>query len=246
LPHHLKPPKTYFFVISLVIACLLSLPLSFTLKNVLKKLAYFRSINTLQALKQSNLDLKEKILELEKIISHQEDLIQENKRLKKMLSLKEEYPSTLIPASIISKNPWSTSKEILIDRGKSDGVTEGSLIIDHQINLVGKVERVKNKESWVKLVSDPNFKVVVNCAELNTLLVGALFEGAKLLYVPYYFPINHKDKVILPGSFKAGFDILVGEVSFIKKSRSSLTQNIFVKPYVDLNNLREVFIVKER
>ena len=245
MPRHLKPPKIYFFILSIAVAILLSFVLSFILKNFLKNLSYFKTLRNLQNLSRENLQLKAKNLELSKVIYSQKDLILENQQLKKMLNLKEKYSTILIPATIISKNPWSWNKEISINKGSEDGIYLGNLAIDFQANLVGKVEKLNEKSSWIRLISDPNFKITVNCGELNTLLVGALFEGAKLLYVPYDFSLDIKDKIRLPNSLKFGFDIQVGEVSFIKKSRSSLTQDIFVRPYVDVNNLHEVFILKD-
>ncbi|MBN2120901.1 MAG: rod shape-determining protein MreC [Candidatus Omnitrophica bacterium] len=207
-------------------------------------MAYFKNRSNLSLLEEQNLELKNQILKLKNIISNQEDLVEENKHLKKMLSLKEEYTTTLIPATIISKNPWNWNKEILIDKGTLQGIGQNDLIIDFDACLVGRVERTTEHQAWIRLLSDPNFKVICRCRSLNTILVGALFEGAKLLYVPYDLEIETGDEVIIPDPWKSGLKIKIGKVSFAKKSRSQLTQSVFVKPYADLNNLRQVFVLK--
>ncbi|MFC1515044.1 rod shape-determining protein MreC [Candidatus Omnitrophota bacterium] len=243
---HLNYPKIYVIATSLAVAVLLSIGLSFIFKKILAETAYFTSRRTIASLQSENRNLKQDVLKLLNELSYRQNMVQENKELKKMLNLKEQAPQAFIPATIIRKNPWTAAMEILIDKGKIDGVTKGSLVIDFESNLVGKIEKADIRQSWLRLVSDPNFKVISRCNGLNAILVGALFEGAKLLYVPYDFAIQDDDPVLIPAASGKGITIKVGQVSFVKKIRSSLTQSVFIKPSADLNGLSEVFVVKGR
>ena len=245
MPHHRKPRKIIFLVIIAAGGILSCLPLSYVIKKTFSNLAFFKSINSLTQLRQENIHLKEQILSQKRIIASNEHLLEESQRLKEMLSLATKYPSRLTPAAVINKNPWTWSKEILIDKGSGQGIKSGNLVINFQAHLIGKIIRVQENESWVRLLTDPNFRISVTCNGFNTLLAGALFEGTRLLYVPFDAVINENDTALLPDSYTAGFDIVIGTVSMVKKSRKALTQTIFVRPSVDLNILREVFVVAE-
>lgn len=245
MPHQSKSPKIYILITAVVSFCIIGFISSFLFKKILSELIYFRNRRHLEYLKHENLTLTKQIVKLNNKIRQQEGLLQENQHLRDMLQLKEKRPKKLVATTVISRSPWEWGREILIDKGKDTGIKKGDLVIDSETNLVGKVDRLSKAEAWVRLSSDPNSKIIVNCGDINTILVGALFDGGKLLYVPYDAEIKMKDKVILSDISKKLFTIDVGEVSFISKNAAALTQNIFVKPYANLNNLREVFVIKE-
>ena len=246
MPRQLNSPKIYVVLTSLSAVIVVSIGLSFLFKKMLREVSFFKNRRSIARLKQENVELKTAILHLLDELSYRQDIVQENTRLKKMLALKEQNPKLFLAATIIRKNPWTASKEILIDKGKLDGVEAGDLVVDFNANLVGKIEKVELTQAWLRLISDPNFKIISRCNGLNAILVGALFEGAKLLYVPYDFAIASGDKVLIPPASEKGMAIKAGEVSFVKKIRSSLTQSVFVKPTADLGSLSEVFVVKKK
>lgn len=244
--HHKSPKKVVIWSISLLVTFLLTFLLSLIFKKTLKELAYFRNIKTIRQLKEENTFLKEELLKLKSSMFTKQELIVQNKRLRKMLSLKEQHPQVLVSTIIINKNPSSWRKEILIDIGTDHNIQVGDPVIDFNTHLIGRVARVGSHQSWVRLISDPNFKIIVNCQGLSTLLVGALFEGAKLLYVPYDFSIQKDDEVTIVDTNKSNLTLAVGKVSSVGKSPSCLTQQVFVRPYTDLSQLKEVFVVKQR
>ncbi|RKY29102.1 MAG: hypothetical protein DRP61_00260 [Candidatus Omnitrophota bacterium] len=239
-----KFPKIYSLGLYLVCGLFLIFSLNFLLKGLVKNLSYFKKLRTNQELIKENLELKKEVFKLKSFLSSQEELIQENERLKKMLKLKNRYKEVLIPVQIIGKSPFSWQRTFLLDKGKDFRIKENDLVVDFAANLVGKIERVEDSASWVRLLTDPEFKIIVNCKGLNVLLRGALYEGAKLEYVPYDFEIRVKDPINIPVSSGRSLEIKVGEVSSVRSETSSLTKDVFVKPYLDFANLKEVFILK--
>lgn len=246
MPRRHKSPKVIIRLIPLFIACVLAFLLSLIFKKNLKELTYFRNIKTISQLKKENTHLKEELLKLKNSFLSKQELIAQNERLQKMLSLKKQKPLQLIATIVINKNPSSWKKEVLIDAGINHGIQVGDTVIDFRAHLIGKVTRVSRNQSWVRLISDPNFKIIVNCQGLNTLLVGALFEGAKLLYVPYDFSLNKDDEVTIVNASNSNLTLAVGKVSSVDKNPSHLTQQVFVRPYTNLGQLKEVFVVKQK
>ena len=245
--HLPKSPKYALGIsLTLIVIFLLALPLTFILKNIVKDLAYFRNMRRKEELFKENLKLKEEIFRLRKVLSSQKDLIEENKRLREMLRLKEKHRDILLPALVVARSPFAWQRVFSLDKGRNSGVEERDLVIDFEANLIGRIEKVEEDISWMRALSDPNFKIVVNCKGLNALLRGSLYEGARLQYIPYDFDIKVGDIITIPKSFGVNLTIKVGKVSLVKKDPSSLTQDVFVRPYSDLTTLREVFILKQK
>ena len=245
MPHHRKPPNICISLIILVSICFFSIILSFLARKILKETTYFRQQQTLKEVKEENELLKTEILKLKNLALDKDGILTENQELRQMLALKKKYSPTFVAARIINRGPWQWQREFLIDRGSDSAIKPQDLIVDFNLNLVGKVEKVRKDSSWVRLASDPNFKAVVECNKIKAVLEGALFKGAKLLYVPYDLPLAKNDQVYISYFQRNLPSIKVGRISFAGKSYNSLTQNILVELSADFDSLTEVFVIRK-
>ena len=241
-PHH-KFQKLYLIPVVITAVFIITAGLSGLLRVFSLQYGYFRNKRTLTSLKSENLNLKAEIINFKSLLSSYEKLSQENSALKKMLELKQKYSGKITAASVLIKSPWQTEQQICINRGKDSGIKTGNLVISPEGNLVGKIIKVNVSASWVRLASDPNFKIAVTCRKINTILAGALFEGAKLLYIPYDAEIDRENEVFVLKKESAYMPIPVGKISYINKIKGELTQNVFVKLSAKISSINEVFVL---
>ena len=245
MPHHLNSPKIYIKIISITAIIAGGAILAGITRNILFTFSELGSEKSVTELKKENQLLKKQLLRLKLSVLTKEELLEENLRLKQMLRISQQSPYRLTIAMVINTEAWQWNRQILINKGANLEIKKGQLVLDSEKNLVGKIHEVQKTTAWVKLISDPDFKAIVKCNGLKTVLVGSLFEGAKLLYVPYDFEIGLGNEVSVPTPTKGIYDITAGHVTFINKSPNSLTQDIFVKPSAESNALKEVFVIVE-
>lgn len=131
------------------------------------------SIEKYQKLQQENEKLK---------IANKKQLIQMHElhmQLEKALGMKSRFPD-VSPAQIIadvikiSLGPYD--RELLIDRGKRDGVETGQCVIGENY-VIGTVSETFNYNAKVRLLSDPDHKIIVTL-EAEKVYVRAIMEGA--------------------------------------------------------------------
>ena len=193
---------------------------------------------------------------LEKEISELKDELELNKTL-------TEY--TPINATILNRNKSYWFNTITIDKGKNAGIKKDMAVITKN-GLIGKISKVSNTSSEVKLITsdDVNFKVSVairtnnddNYAILNgyskkTGLIKAsgidkttqINKGAS--GIDKTTQINKGDTVLtsgLGGMIPAG--IYIGTVEKIESDKYNLSKNVYIKTYQDFNDIHYITVLK--
>jgi rod shape-determining protein MreC len=196
------------------------------------------------SLKNSNskLDIKPKN---EKLLNYDE-IIQENKRLREFLNLKEKKILTNFKvAEVIALNPYIFPAEIFIDKGKKDGICENDIVLTEDIFLIGRVIEVDN--SFSKVITIFNKKTRISAIISSTKEIGIVEGGYApfllLKYIPYDSKVKIGDEVYTSGFseyYHSG--IKIGKVIKITKNTNSLFLNIYVKPYIISYDFKEVII----
>ncbi|MBI5418302.1 rod shape-determining protein MreC [Candidatus Poribacteria bacterium] len=207
----------------------------------------YGDIKELGSLKTENIKLKKQVdsyLLKESVFN---EMILENKRLRKILQFKENYYEyELLPAEIIGKDPTNWFNTILINRGSYDGVKEKMPVITPH-GLVGKVIEVTKYVSRVQLILDMNSAVgaMVQRNRSIGILRGFSREVCELDYLSRTLDIREGDIVVtsgLGGVFPKGLPI--GKVSKIEKKNYGLMQRVIVVPLINFYNIEEIMIVK--
>ena len=101
------------------------------------------------------------------------------KTLEELLGVRDAFPdATFLTADVVSRSPAELRDVVAIDRGSSDGVREGMVVLSAGRTLVGVVTRVTSGHAWVRLVTDPDSAVntVVTSSEGGTV-PGGLVVG---------------------------------------------------------------------
>ncbi|PKN71780.1 MAG: rod shape-determining protein MreC [Deltaproteobacteria bacterium HGW-Deltaproteobacteria-10] len=199
----------------------------------------------LVGIEEENKNLKKKINELKSvIISYQESYL-EAQRLKKLLSLTDDYNYNFIPARVIGREQAALSKTILINKGTVQGLKVGMPVVVPP-GLIGRLVDVSWHASKVLLFIDENSNIdaIVQRTRMQGIISGAGSRGLILKYISKTQDVQEGDVIIssgMGGVFPKG--LLIGQVSHVDRLEASLFLKINVAPFVDFSKLEEVLIL---
>jgi len=106
-----------------------------------------------------NKELRKNVSKLKREIIQLETFRRENKRLRELLAFKRYIHYKTMGANVIGFGPSNWEQKILINRGKNDGIKKKMPVISYNGTLIGKVDYVGASTSQVKLIYDPEFVV---------------------------------------------------------------------------------------
>ncbi len=180
---------------------------------------------------------------LEKDIQELKETLELNKTL-------TEY--TPINATVLSRNKSYWFNTITIDKGKSSGIKPNMAVITKN-GLIGKVSKVSNHSSEVKLITsdDIHFKVSIaiqtNGVDNYAILNGFVEDTGYILAtgIDKTTIINKGDLVVTSGLgelFPAG--ITIGTVEEMEWDKYNLSKTLYIKTYQNFHDIHYVTVLK--
>ena len=170
----------------------------------------------------------------------------ENERLRKFLHFKESSDLNLITGKVVGKGSVQVLNSITINLGKNDGVEKHDPVISID-GLVGKIISVGKDYSMCQLISDRDFRVssFIVGRDAYGILKWSSNEICELEEVPNSFFIEPEDMVVTSGySNIYPPNIPIGKVVDVMDDKAGLSKKIFVKSFVDIYKIQEIFVVK--
>ena len=205
---------------------------------------------------KENDSLKQRIAELEGQLVRAREVVQENKRLKALLSYNNSLPQRTTLARVISSDPRAQFKSLTINRGYKDGVEPLMPVVGPR-GLVGKVGRVAAHTARVLLIIDPNSAVdaVVQRSRARGLVVGQasrtmLRSGhylTRLEYLRRTSDVREGDVLVTSGLdriFPPG--IPIGTLHELKSTEYGVFKEAVVVPFEDMAELQEVMVLSRQ
>ncbi len=196
---------------------------------------------------EENIRLKAELSHLLREQQKYREVLQENKRLRELLSLKESEHRYVSAARIIAKSTDQWSNMLMLDKGTSSGIAKDMIAITDK-GLAGKISGVSASYAYLLLLTDINFSAAARLQEsrIEGVLSGTGFRKCKLKYVPAEEEVKTGDIMITSGLdalFPQG--IPLGYVTKVNKKGIGMFQDIEVLPFVDSAKLEEVVIIKK-
>lgn len=202
--------------------------------------------------KEKNINQTESYLIQKNVNASLEKEIEE---LKNMLDLNRtltEYES--VNATILSRNKSYWFNNLIIDKGKKDGIKKGQAVITKK-GLIGKISKVYKTSSEIKLITsdDINFKVSIaiktNEVDNYAILNGYDKETGLIAAsgIDKTTPVNIGDSVLTSGlgeRFPGG--IYIGTVEKITSDKYNLSKNIMIKTKQDFNDIHYVTVLRTK
>jgi rod shape-determining protein MreC len=174
----------------------------------------------------------------------------ENRRLRRLLQLRDELRGNLLSAQVIGKevSPYFRVTRVVLDRGERDHVRPGMPVLTAD-GLVGQIRRTYSKYADVLLTADKTsaIDVVVQRNGARGMLKGT---GAEENYICQLEQLSRDDDV-QPGDIvvtsglgqRFPASILVGEIKEVTRREFGLYQEATVLPAVHFSRLEEVLIL---
>ncbi len=164
--------------------------------------------------------------------------------LEKLLEFKEKQTFKPLAARIVGKEPAYWYQTIIVDRGESDDVLDGMIVLAPG-GVVGQVIHTSEHYAKILLANAPSSAIDAMIQKNRTrgILKGTGEKGYVLHYVLKNADVSVGDHIVtagIGGVFPAG--ISLGRVSMVRKKRRGMFQEIEVKPDVDFQKLEFVFI----
>lgn len=169
---------------------------------------------------------------------------EENVRLRRLLSMREDLMPGSIGASVVMSSLTGPTRMIVVDRGTADGVRV-DLPVAAWGGAVGRVVTVGPHHAKVRLLTDPDSGAagIVQRSRAQGVVLGQGEHGLEMRYVPGFSEVAHGDRVVtsgLDGIFPRGLGI--GTVTSAEEVQDG-SLSIRLRPEIDYHGLEEVLIL---
>lgn len=196
-------------------------------------------------------ELKKEVASLAIENKTREDYINENKRLKELLDLKESTMSSYktVTARVVSYEPNSWYDTVMLSKGSKDGINVNDIVVT-SLGVVGRITDCGHSWSKVSTIINSSNSVGVKLSRTGDVGVVsgdanlAQEKNAKLEYLS-------NDKSLIRGDYlvTSGLggvyppDLPIGKITDISSdSAGNLTYGV-VEPSVDFASLYEVLVI---
>lgn len=148
-------------------------------------------------------------------------------------------------ATVIGRDPNPFMRFVHINRGSDDGLRRGMPVVSQQ-GLVGRISEVIANAAMVQLITDPStaINVRLQSSGAEALLTGSITGEVGLEFIPQDATIEPGDLVLtsgLGGNYPD--NLLIGQVTGVRKRPFELYQTATVQPVVDFSKLNIVLVV---
>jgi len=200
---------------------------------------------TVLAVKE-NLELKKQLGTAMENRNRYFELELENTRLKKFVDFSDESPNTYVAAQVIARDPSPWFKTVMIDKGKSNGLTKGCPVLVSE-GIVGQIIKVANNYSRVLLIIDRNSAVdaLVQNSRVRGIVKGKNENRCSFVYALRKDEVKEGEMLISSGLdqvYPKGLKI--GKIKQVTKVHSKLFQDITIETSVDFDIIEEVLVLK--
>ncbi len=206
---------------------------------------YF-SLREKSAMEKEIADLRSKIVSLETEAERYESAVEENYRLRAMLSIDLPDSFAFVYAKIAGRDPGSSNTSLLINAGTEKGVNPGDATIT-EAGVVGIIESSGENISKVSLISGRNGKIAVR-TEINRgygIMTPLDQRTAKIDEIAKNVPVNVGER-IYTADFSEVFppDLLIGTVVFASDSSATINKIVRIEFSQNMDLIEDVFVIR--
>lgn len=210
------------------------------------------AIGEIDQLRGENEALRAEIERLRTANRQAEELRRENELLTGLLQLRSGFEYETVAASVIARESSEVQRRIILDRGTSDGVATGDVVIGAGGALVGRVVEVGSNSATVQLISDSASTVI-------GLLLGSAATGEVVGQLPGSLLMENIDAAVtvglgeevvtagiqLAGGIRSPYPrgLVIGRVIDVRRDANEIVQTAFLEPATALDRLEFVLVI---
>lgn len=200
----------------------------------------------LARLRQRNSEMEVEVSRMQTEIIVLKQQISETRVLSALVDFARVQPENrYLAATVIGRDPSPFLDYVIINRGSDDGLRRGMPVVTQQ-GLVGRVAAVTADAARVQLITDPasNINVKLEPSRAQAVIRGEVSGEISLAMIPQSAQVEIGDLILtsgLGGNYPT--NILVGQVTGVRRRETDLFQSASVQPVVDFNQLEIVLII---
>jgi len=209
---------------------------------------FFRDLSSISLLRENNVALQSKVLDLEARVSASVELERENKVLREQLNLSIKSDNELIQADIIGGDLKALNIEtMIINKGEEAGVQEGS-IATYAGYLIGQVTKASKFSSEIQLLTSGGTSVpaISETHRTKGIIVGDVNTGVSMTRILREEKVEVGEKILTSGMGTFPKGLIIGIVAEVEGSDADVEQKALIKEYLDIKSVEEVFIINVR
>jgi len=177
-----------------------------------------------------------------------EELLEKHKKLDRVSGLRNRMSEfegvEFMLAEIITASIDDAHGELIINRGRDDGLAEGQFVLGDN-SVIGTISDASPRTARVRLFTDPASKTEVKIRELKTMIQGLGRDSSKVQLLSIKHKVEVGDDVYArkkPGFLDAPMKI--GTITRCKTDEGNpLLWDITVKPACDVEKLNDVAVI---
>jgi rod shape-determining protein MreC len=198
------------------------------------------------SLRLRNIELENEAAQLQTQVVQLQQQLREAQLLYALLDFARARPENqYVAAGVVGRDPSPFLHYVIIDHGSDDGIRYGMPVVTEQ-GLVGRIDAVTAGAARVQLITDARAAVNVNLknSQTDALLSGSITGDLSLEMIPQDVVLQPGDLVLTSG-LGANYpsDIMVGQLTGVRKRETDLFQSASVQPAVDFSSLRAVLVI---
>ena len=207
---------------------------------------FITSPRDMATLREKNLQYEAEIARLQSQIIELQEQIADTKVLSALLDFAQANPEHEYTAgTVIAYDTSPFLRYVIINRGSDNGLRRGMPVVTHQ-GLIGRIAAVSPSAARVQLITDPGSKVNVRLqpSQVEAMLNGSVTGDINIDQIPQDAAVNPGDLVLtsgLGGNFPG--NILIGQVSGVRRRDYDLFQSASVQPVADFSKLKIVLVI---
>jgi len=207
---------------------------------------YITAPQDLIRLRTRNLELEVEVSRLQSEIIDLKQQIAETRILSALVEFARVHPEyRYIAVEAIGQDPSPFVKYAIVNRGSDDDLRRGMPVVTQQ-GLVGRVAAVTSSAARVQLITDPASSVNVKFepSGAQAVLLGSFTGDLSLEMIPQSASVQIGDLVLtsgLGGNYPS--DILIGQITSLRRRETDLSQTAVVQPVVDFSQLQIMLVI---
>ncbi len=203
-------------------------------------------------LAEENAQLRLEIAQMEQTRREYQDILDENERLRELLSLSDRHSDyNYATAKIIAWGGSSFSSSFTINKGSDDGLKLNQCVITETGYLVGAITELTATTATVTTIIDTDSGVgalVYDTGDTGVAMGDFNLMQRGLLKLTYLEDAELLEGYTVVTSGKSGLyppDLVIGKIIAVVSSSSGLDDYAILEPTADLSSLTNVYVVTE-
>ena len=181
-----------------------------------------------------------------------EELRRENELLTGLLQLRNGFEYETVAASVIARESSEVQRRIILDRGTSDGIEIGDVVIAGGGALVGRVVEAGSTSATVQLLSDSASTVIglLRSSAATGEVRGRLPGSLLMENIDSAVTVGLGEEVVTAGIELAGGirspypkGLVIGRVIDVRRDANEIVQTAFLEPAAALDRLEYVLVI---